>query len=257
MRHNSSAFVAATMPGDIQEPPEAKEWEGDKHTCSGVGRLRKLMSFALLRSVFWPTSWTGSGGSQPTRLRPTAYLDGLRGFAAFLVYVHHHQLWPRSKSQTDIIENAFGYRGQFYFAAFPGIRTFFGGGHWAVATFFVISGYVLSVKPLSLIHAGDQAKLADNLSSALFRRWLRLFIPVICTTFVYLTSWHLLGIWVNGADPRETYVAELWAWYAELKGFSFVFHLGGDPWFSYNFHLWSIPGNLLSPRDWERPRPSG
>lgn len=231
------------MPSDVPEISEAKEREEDHSTGYRLGRLlrKSFLSFALLRWVFWPPSSTGSSSSSPARLRPTAYLDGLRGFAALIVYWHHHELWPRTKAQTDIIENAFGSHGQYYFAAFPGIRTLFGGGHWAVATFFVISGYALSVKPLSLIHAGDPTKVAENLSSALFRRWLRLFIPLICTTFVYLTSWHLLGIWVNGANPRATYLSEVWAWYAELKNFSFVFHLGGDPWFTYNFHLWSIP----------------
>ena len=30
---------------------------------------------------------------------------------------------------------------------------------------------------------------------------------------------------------------ELWKWYAEFKDFSFVFRMGGEPWFSYNFHV--------------------
>jgi hypothetical protein len=44
--------------------------------------------------------------------RRTAYLDGLRGFAAFLVYWQHHQLWPRYKYKIMgadyILENGFG-----------------------------------------------------------------------------------------------------------------------------------------------------
>ena len=39
----------------------------------------------------------------------------------------------------------------------------------AVACFFIISGYVLALKPLSLIHAGEHLKLLDNLASAFFR----------------------------------------------------------------------------------------
>lgn len=76
-----------------------------------------------------------------------------------------------------------------------------------MSTFFVISGYVLSTKPMSLIHVGDQAKLADSLGSALFRRRLRLFIPLICTTFLYMMSWHLFGgFWIDGPKPKPTYL---------------------------------------------------
>lgn len=175
------------------------------------------------------------------QLRRTAYLDGLRGFAAFMVYWHHHQLWARDAVGANrIFENAFGYDEQYYFACLPGIRTFFIGGHFAVTVFFVISGYVLSAKPLSLVHAGEYLKLGDNLASALFRRWLRLHIPVICTTFLYMTSWHAFGIWTD-SEHQSNYRDELWNWYVEFKNFSFVFRTGGEPWFSYDFHVWSIP----------------
>lgn len=176
------------------------------------------------------------------QLHQTAYLDGLRGFAAFLVYWQHHQFWSREKIVADrIFENNFGYERKYYFACLPGIRIFFSGGHYAVCTFFVISGYVLSRKPLMLIQAGDYVKLGDNLASALFRRWLRLFIPVIATTFVYMTLWHAFGIWTDETKHEATYAAELWRYYCELKNFTFVFRMGGEPWFKYNFHTWSIP----------------
>jgi peptidoglycan/LPS O-acetylase OafA/YrhL len=182
-----------------------------------------------------------TGGSRKP-LRRTAYLDGLRGFAAFLVYWHHHQLWARDIIAADVIfERGFGYDGQYYFAALPGVRTFFSGGHYAVTVFFVISGYVLSTKPMSLIHAGDHLKLAENLGSALFRRWLRLFIPVISATFIYMTSWHVFGLWIAAQVIEPTWRGELWKWYCEWKSFSFVFKTGGEPWLSYNLHVWSIP----------------
>lgn len=188
-----------------------------------------------------PSIFARSSG-QPTQVRGTAYLDGLRGFAAFLVYLGHHESWTHEGNLRGIIlENAFGYGRNYYFACLPGIRAFFSGGHMAVCVFFVISGYVLSAKPLTLIHAGEYVKLGDNLASALFRRWIRLFIPVFGTTFIFMTSWHAFGLWTNSPPHQETYREELWNWYVELKKFSYIFNLGGDPWLTYNFHVWSIP----------------
>lgn len=203
----------------------------------------------LIRTTAWskrflnlvrPAFFDRSGGPRKP-LRRTAYLDGLRGFAALLVYLGHHQLWARESIHADnIFENGFGYNGQRYFACLPGIRTFFSGGHFSVTVFFVISGYVLSTKPLQYIQSGEMLKLGDNLASALFRRWLRLHIPVICTTFLYLTSWHAFGIWTD-SKHQDTYVAEIWTWYYEIKNFTFAFRSGGEPYFSYSFHVWSIP----------------
>lgn len=196
---------------------------------------------------FWelirPSILTPRDPSQESKpLRRTSYLDGLRGFAALIVYWGHHQLWARDVMGAGaILENAWGYENRWFFACLPGIRLLFSGGHLAVTVFFVISGYVLSAKPLSLIQAGDYLKLQDNIGSALFRRWLRLYIPVICTTFIYMTSWHLFGIWTATPEHKKTYGEELWNYYLEFKNFSFVFRGGGNDWLTYNFHAWSIP----------------
>jgi len=175
------------------------------------------------------------------KLRRTAYLDGLRGFAAFLVYWLHHQLWAHApQGAAAHMQHGFGYDGEYYMSAFFGIRTFFTGGHYAVATFFVISGYVLSTKPLSLVQAGDMVHFMDNVASALFRRWMRLYIPIIVTTLITLHMWHVLGIWMDFV-PEPSYGAELWRWYTEFKNFSFIWSTGGFPWSTYNPHTWSIP----------------
>ncbi|KAL1581702.1 hypothetical protein WHR41_09575 [Cladosporium halotolerans] len=183
------------------------------------------------------------------KLRPTAYLDGIRGFAALLVYILHHELWSHDAQKADFkLENAWGYQGDYYVAAMPGIRNFFTGGHYAVSTFFVLSGYVLSTQPLALMNAGEYTKLGDKLASALFRRWLRLYLPIIVTTFMTLSLWHVFGILADFI-PEPTYSAGIWKWYVDVKNFTFVFRTGGEPWLSYNAHTWSIPvemkGSLL------------
>ncbi|KAI0100460.1 acyltransferase 3 [Hypoxylon sp. NC0597] len=198
----------------------------------------RLLARPLKRTLSF--SWSGSA-KMPEKLRSTAYLDGLRGFASFLVYWHHHQLWAHSSTnQTQVFEDAFGYDNRYHFAAFHGIRTFFTGGHYAVSTFFVISGYVLSAKPLSLIQGQEYVKLGDNVASALFRRWLRLYLPLIIVTFLYMTSWHIFGLWAVNAQRKESWKDELRSWYFEFKNFSFLYNQGGDPWLSYQFHAWSI-----------------
>ncbi|KAF2097678.1 hypothetical protein NA57DRAFT_40499 [Rhizodiscina lignyota] len=199
-------------------------------------------SFALVRPIL--LNKLGGLGTRNKPLKRTAWLDGLRGFAAFLVYWHHHQLWAHYPTgETVIFENAFGYDNKYYFVALPVVRIFFSGGHYAVTVFFVISGYVLSTKPLSLIQAGELAKAGDSIGSALFRRWLRLYIPVIGTTFLYMSCWHWFGIWTAAGEMKENWWAELWSWYAEFKNYSFVFRTGDDSSFPYlyNFHVWSIP----------------
>lgn len=181
-------------------------------------------------------------------LTPTSYLDGLRGFAAFLVYWQHNQAWARIGVPTDanfIFQNVWGYNHQYYFACLPVIRTFFSGGNFAVAVFYVISGYVLTTKPLSYIHTGQFQKLSNNIASALFRRWLRLFLPAIGITFIYISSWHILGFWTAYPAHKPTYWQEIKFFYRLMMNYGFIFGAGGlaiSTWlFQYNFHLWSVP----------------
>lgn len=225
------------MPDQHENLLEKGHWDHFEQDRELSYRLRaKEWILSLVKPSFKPTP---TFHTQKTKR--TAYLDGLRGFAALLVYFGHHQLWAHDSMSADrILENAWGFDGQHYFACLPGIRTFFSGGHFAVTVFFVLSGYVLSAKPLTMIHSGEYMRLGDNISSALFRRWLRLHIPVIITTFLYMASWHIFGYRAD-PEPKFTFGEDLWEWYCELKNFSFIFRTGGEPWFSYNFHTWSIP----------------
>ncbi|KPM38155.1 hypothetical protein AK830_g8412 [Neonectria ditissima] len=206
-------------------------------------RLNARRCFAWLRE---------SPNSPPSS---TAWLDGLRGIAALLVFWHHHQMWARTLRTGATMERSFGYNDTYYLATLPIVRLLFSGGHFAVAIFFVVSGYGLSVKPLRLIHSGRHQELGSALASSIFRRWLRLFAPVACTTLTYLTLWHVVGFDVHATKPQETWSAELYTWFRQFKEFSFVFstHIGPSgysPRFDYNPHLWTIPiemkGSLIT-----------
>ncbi|KAH7134905.1 acyltransferase-like protein [Dendryphion nanum] len=198
-------------------------------------------TFDLVRPEFWSLRPGNPKPRKPTR--PTAWLDGLRGFAALMVYFHHHQLWSHGFNGNFVFENSFGYQGKHYFAALPFVRPFFSGGHFAVAIFFVISGYVLSVKSLGQIQKGQFSNASETIGSALFRRWLRLFLPVIATTFIWFSQRHWFGIWVELGDLKSTYREEVWTWYSTFKNYSFVFLTGNMYEFPmiYHAHLWSIP----------------
>lgn len=176
------------------------------------------------------------------KLRPTAWLDGLRGFAAFLVYLHHNQLWAHGLKGNLILENAFGFEGKHYFAALPFVRIFFSGGHFAVSIFFVISGYVLSVKSLEYIHASQPANSTEVIGSALFRRWLRLYLPIITISLAWLCVRHWTRIWVDMGEMEESFWKDLVKWYQMFKNYSFVFteNIYQFPTI-FHPHLWSIP----------------
>lgn len=169
-------------------------------------------------------------------------LDGLRGFAAFLVYLHHNQLWAHDDLGNKVYQNAFGFEGRNYFAALPFVRLFFSGGHFAVGFFFVISGYVLSIKSLGLIQKGEVLTAADSVGSALFRRWLRLYLPIIVVTLSFLTFRHWSGVWVDLPELKGTYREDLLHWYYTFKNYSFVFSTNIYEFaLPYHQHVWSIP----------------
>jgi peptidoglycan/LPS O-acetylase OafA/YrhL len=172
----------------------------------------------------------------------TSRLDGLRGFAAFLVYLHHNHLWSHGEKGTLVLENSFGFQGRHYFAALPFARLFFSGGHLAVSIFFVVSGYVLSIKSLSLIQKGKTPDAAESIGSALFRRWLRLYIPVIVVTLSWMCFRHASGVWLDLPEIKSTFREDLKEWYYTFKNYSFVFSENiyefTEPYHKFS---WSIP----------------
>ncbi|CZT14404.1 related to hard surface induced protein 3 (sterol glycosyl transferase) [Ramularia collo-cygni] len=220
--------------------PEDEQRERNATPTNTRGGSRVLNTLAVIASALRPGILRRTPKhTQTPKLRRTAYLDGLRGFAAFLVYLLHHELWAHSWEGSDILENAWGWDGKYFLAALPGIRVFFGsGGHLAVSTFFVISGYVLTAKPLSLIQSGDHLKLSENVASALFRRWLRLFIPIWIVTLMIISVPHVFGI-KCGFNNVDSFGEELWNWYAAMKNFTYIFN--NTLLVDYHPHTWSIP----------------
>ena len=119
------------------------------------------------------------------------------------------------------------------------ILTFF-----KVHIFFIISGYVLSYKPLKQIHNQQFSALATTLSSSVFRRGLRLFLPSFTTLFLMA-----LALFCGFSDERyaERYFAlssqmrRVWEACWQLVGASWAIDDLSTPKMPYNPALWTIP----------------
>ncbi|KAH6654017.1 acyltransferase 3 [Truncatella angustata] len=178
-------------------------------------------------------------------LHATAYLDGLRGVAALIVYVYHwNYLWfpfLRKGYGSPAAENVFLQR--------PIVRILHS-GRASVTLFFVISGYVITLKTLSTIHAGQTGRALEVLSGSLFRRPFRLYLPIIVQTLVILVMirWDLFQHDVTGfgSPPRmETLSQQLDHWWINFQFMVNPFRAisGRQNLYSppYNGHLWTIP----------------
>ena len=170
---------------------DSATWKTVRASCWGLDFVRP--EFLTLRP-----------GSPKKLSRHTAWLNGLRGSAAFIVYIYHNQLLLHDVHGSSVFENAFGYNGRHCFAILPFIRHFFSGGHFTVAVFFVISGSVLSVKPLGSIRKGQHIVSADSVGSGLFRRWLRLCFPVIGFTLSWMIVRHWSDIWADFGERKDS-----------------------------------------------------
>ncbi|KAF5024429.1 hypothetical protein F66182_3515 [Fusarium sp. NRRL 66182] len=174
------------------------------------------------------------------------WLQGLRGIGALLVYFHHHQLFPRDNSDVAVLERAFGYMAKYEPVTLPFLRLFFSGGHFAVAVFFVASGYALSATPLRLVQAARYEELGEVISSSLFRRWLRLFAPVFITTLAFILIQHAVAaVWPSLGPSELSLYDNLGRFLQQLREFTFIFSRNTGPSgytasFDYNLHLWTI-----------------
>ncbi|KXS99460.1 hypothetical protein AC578_3784 [Pseudocercospora eumusae] len=110
----------------------------------------------------------------------TAWLDGLRGLAAFVVYIEHFSLPYQSGMLV-----AYGSPGAQSTWQLPMIRLLYSGTPM-VSIFFVVSGSALSLKALRFANSGQPEAAYASLSSSIFRRGIRLFAPTTIATFLIL-----------------------------------------------------------------------
>ncbi|KAH7143774.1 acyltransferase family-domain-containing protein [Dactylonectria macrodidyma] len=133
----------------------------------------------LLLRIAWflvPSFLQGRPVNEKAKLAPTAYLDGMRGLAALNVFLCH------TGFQAYYPALGWGCGGGYYgFLRLPFLRLMYAGDA-AVALFFVISGYAISYKPVRMIRSRSTHEFGQAMTSMVFRRGLRLYLPTIAST---------------------------------------------------------------------------
>ena len=124
----------------------------------------------------------------------SSYLDGVRGVAAFGVFLNHFSLafysaWFTGKPEASHLN---GYEMEYTHS----LWSFINNGGYFVAIFFVLSGFVLSRK----YFRSDEIEV---LVSGLHRRFIRLYIPI---AFALILSYILMAnhLYLNDEASRIT-----------------------------------------------------
>ncbi|QIW99066.1 hypothetical protein AMS68_004584 [Peltaster fructicola] len=185
--------------------------------------------------------------------RETAWLDGVRGVAAFLVMINHYSMeWlsPLADAPfgammtTDWNPDGVWYHraGEHLWAPWrlPILRLLMVSGGAQVSVFFVLSGMVLSWSPLGSVLSGNYEKLYTSLGSSTIRRWFRLFLPCAIVSLAY---------WVQRiVNDYQGIVPTLWSFLDYLsvtEQWANPFETAHVTQFStnhgFNFVMWTIP----------------
>lgn len=211
------------------------------------GYLWSLLLF-LIPSYFRKSGRNTSDGGAG-RLLATAYLDGMRGLFSVEVFFRHFLLPWEPHLDTGFAQYwDQDTRRSFNILKLPVIRLLYAGP--AVAVFFVVSGFVLSRKPLKLIRKGDHHGLIQSLMPSVFRRSLRLFLPPLFTSFCVAIAVQL-GLNRSPYDQMPAYIPRhperLSSLSLQLKDWwGFVVDDLTQPWSwkspasMYDTHLWTI-----------------
>ncbi|CAN8097556.1 unnamed protein product [Discula destructiva] len=175
-----------TLPGVLLEkllPPWARDL--CQQVFSKAPFSWALSALFLVLPSFVASYFRPNLAARKKPLHETAYLDGLRGVAAFIVYLHHTHMMYKGHGAL------YGYGSNpeaFEFLQLPFVRLITA-GQASVSIFFVISGYVLSLKTLGHIYENQPEKVLSTLSSSVLRRGARLYLPfAVMTLFLAINA---------------------------------------------------------------------
>ncbi|KAI1740674.1 acyltransferase family-domain-containing protein [Xylaria scruposa] len=224
-------FVSDLEPDRISATPNRRNY-----ACRWLQTMKALLPSFL---------HTFASEAEPNERRPTAWLDGLRGVAALFVVMHHMSLlwfsWDIHNGWTNWND---------HLIQLPIIRLVVS-GRANVMIFFVISGYALSLRPLSLIRKDQHSKMYQALASSIFRRHPRLFIPaiVICSpapVIAYLGGYSEEGMPGAAIKPmRPPRFDSIWRQFGHyiqtIMTLSDVYTPSGSIAWVYSDSLWTLP----------------
>jgi hypothetical protein len=257
---SSSRTVSQEEKMGLLEDKSPSETESERSSFD-LKRRYQLPEFAplamaplgFLRSIHWkalavrfaifliPSFLQGRHAREqirPAKLSPTAYLDGMRGLAALFVFFCHF-----SYQAFEIADSWGAGGGNYYILKLPFIRLFYQGPA-AVCVFFVISGYALSYRPTKLMRNGAYADLSTTMSSLIFRRAIRLYLPTAISTLFVLIMMQT-GVYELTRDfaitkenhhnvmephplPLDTWSEQLQDWCKTMYQFLNVWNWDGD-----------------------------
>jgi peptidoglycan/LPS O-acetylase OafA/YrhL len=115
-----------------------------------------------------------------------------------------------------------------------------------VALFFIISGFVPSIKPLRLGRHGRWTEFSHSLVSSVFQGGLRLYLPCIPSTLVVMLAAQL-RLFPDEVTMVPTIHDSLWAQCVDWMSFFFQYMMNiwsfeaQNPDSHYGPHLWTIP----------------
>ncbi|TVY27975.1 hypothetical protein LHYA1_G003516 [Lachnellula hyalina] len=205
---------------------------------SSKGFLFSLF-FALLPSFIQPLlrrhtiSKPEPSVAKPERNNALEYLTGVRGVASVIVFIYHwtHGLFHDSMDHAygDTNTNSDGSPSSNselhnHILQLPPLRLLYA-AEAMVALFFIVSGYVLSYRPIQDMNVKPATnKSTTTLSSLAFRRFPRLFLPALAlvllaflaqltgalktpttTLLTFLHSFLITGIWTWTTFPDNTW----------------------------------------------------
>lgn len=165
-------------------------------TIAWIARLGPRLCYALTPQLV--RTYSFNDPLPPPRVFPTSWLDGLRGLAAFAVFNFHYIY---AFSDIAIMPYAIDKKHK-WFIELPIIRLFYA-GHPAVCIFFLAAGYVCSLRPLTLMSSKNDSAAYQSLSTSLFRRVFRLYLPV--ATITLITA---LAAWGGLYTPLKPYMTD-------------------------------------------------
>jgi peptidoglycan/LPS O-acetylase OafA/YrhL len=186
---------------------------------------------------------------------PSDSLNGLRGIAALFVFFFHVFF-----TYTSFHDYGYGSSPENkWLVQLPFVRIWYS-GHAMIAIFFVVGGYVMSIKPLQSMKRNQPAAFVEALASSMFRRGFRLYVPAVIATFISMSTLYA-GLWEFSRPyisagyiffddhhiPRASSLgAQLWDWYQQTKALANVFTyypvgrvMPAYP--HYDPHLWTVP----------------